>query len=407
MRKQAWRYLALLLLSVTPATFIACSPDPVQEEEPAESLNEVELTAAAQQTAGIETAIVEERAITRVIETTGVVTAAQNRIAHIRPLARGIIDDVDVQLGDRVVAGDELLEYDNIELGDLTGEYVEIVAGLARLEARRNVAARLLERAEALLEVEAISRSEFDLRQAENEQAIADVGAQRAELLRVEEKLHRFGVTEEEIEALQSGQAEAHRTASHDNLVAPFDGVITHFDASVGEIVDRERELFTIVDTSVVWVLADVYEKDLGVVVEGVAANVHVPSYPNDLFTGNIEYVADFLDPESRTAKVRCVIENPDGRLKLEMYATVAIPVTLAEPGVAVPLDALQMIGDETVVFVQEAAERFVRRDVQVGVRGDEWVQVLGGLVPGETVVTGGSFYLKSIVLRGSIGDEH
>jgi len=395
------------LLAASVLAFAGCSVDPAPEEEHADAVAEVEMTAEAQQAAGIEMAVVQGRSITRVIETTGVVTPAQNRIAHIRPLARGIIEDVDVQLGDRVVAGQELLEYDNIELGDLTGEYAETVAGLDRLEARRNVAEKLLARAEALLEVEAISRSEFDLRQAELQQAVADLGAQRAEQLRVEEKLHRFGLTEEEIEALRSGEADAHRTASHDNLVAPFDGVITYFDASVGEIVDRERELFTVVDTSTVWVLGDVYEKDIGLVRNGVEVEITVPSYAGEVFRGTIEYVADFLDPQSRTAKVRCVVPNTDRRLKLEMYATVAIPVTLADGAAAVPANALQTIGDDTVVFVREAPGRFVRRDVQVGARGDEWVQILTGLQVGETVVTDGSFYLKSSMLRGSIGDEH
>ena len=384
-----------------------CSSAPAPEDDHDEPIDAVELTGDEQRAAGIVTARVEVRPITRLLTTTGVVTAAQNRIAHIRPLARGIIQDVDVRLGDRVAAGDELLEYDNIELGDLIGEYAEASAGIERLEARRNVAARLLARAEALLEVEAISRSEYDLRQAEHEQAVADLNAQRAALLRVEEKLHRFGLDEEDIESLRSGQTEAHRTASHDALVAPFDGVITYFDASVGEIVDRERELFTLVDTSTVWVLGDIYEKDLGLVAVGSEVQITVPPYPEEVFTGVIEYVADFLDPESRTAKVRCVVANDDRRLKLQMYASVAIPVTVAEDARAVPIDALQTIGDATVVFVQESAGRFVPRDVRVGARGDEWAQILEGLQPGDTVVAGGSFYLKSSLLRGSIGDEH
>lgn len=386
----------------------ACSPGPTTEiEQQPETPDVVELPADAQRVAGIVTERVEQRPITRVIETTGVITAAQNRVAHVRPLARGIVQDIDVQLGDRVVAGQELIEYDNIELGDLTGEYVEDIGGMARLEARRNVAHRLLGRAQALLAVEAISQSDFDLRQAEYQQAVADLGAQQAELLRIEEKLHRFGVTEEQIEALQSGEAQAHRTASHSALRAPFDGVVTYFDASLGEIIDRERELFTIVDTSLVWVLADIYEKDLGVVVEGVTTEISTPSYPREVFSGALEYVADFLDPESRTAKVRCVVNNRDGRLKLQMYATVAIPVTLTGVVNAVPLTALQTVGSAEVVFVQESSNRFLTREVRSGARGDGWVEVLDGLTGDESVVTVGSFYLKTAVLRGSIGDEH
>lgn len=361
----------------------------------------------AQRSAGFQTAVAARRDVSRTLEAPGVVKPAQNRIAHVRPLSRGIIEDIDVQLGDHVRTGEELLEYDNIELGELTGQYSDTLAGLGRLEARRNVTERALARARALLEIEAISRGEFELRQAEYEQALADIQGQEAMLLQIEEKLHRFGLSEEQVEQLRSADAGSHRTASHSALFSPLDGIIINFDASVGEVVDRERELFTIVDTSTVWVLADVYEKDLSLVAEGRTVTVTVPSYAGRAFEGTIEYVADFLDPDSRTAKVRCVVGNADGLLKLEMFGTVRIPVPLVSNAVAVPGTAIQEVRGDPVVFVPVGEEGFRMRPVRVGARGDAWVAILDGLEAGERVVTHGSFQLKSTVLRGSISAEH
>lgn len=397
---------AILLLA---GVLSACEAPPAAEPEATaveEVARELELGVEGQAGAGLATDIVRARPIERVIETTGFVGPDQRRLAHIRPLARGVVEQVAVQLGDHVTAGQVLMSYDNIELGDVIGEYLELRAGITRLEARSNVAEKYLRRAEDLIEVEAISRAEYELRQAEHEQAIADLRSQDAGLNRVEEKLHRFGLEDAEIDALASGDHGGHRTASHSVLRAPFAGIVIRYDVSMGEVIDREDEPFTIVDTSQVWVLADLYEKDLGAVVAGGTADISVPSYPGQRFQGAIEYVADFLDPTSRTAKVRCVVANADGRLKLEMYATVRIPVMLLESATAIPVASIQEIDGETVVFVQESAERFVVRTVVLGVRGDDWIEVMEGVQLGETVVTTGSFYLKSTALRASIGDD-
>lgn len=398
---------AILLLLAGVLSACETAPDAEPEATAVEEIaRELELGVEGQAGAGLATDIVRARPIERVIETTGFVGPDQRRLAHIRPLARGVVEQVAVQLGDHVTAGQVLMSYDNIELGDVIGEYLELRAGITRLEARSNVAEKYLRRAEDLIQVEAISRAEYELRQAEHEQAIADLRSQDAGLNRVEEKLHRFGLEDAEIDALASGDHGGHRTASHSVLRAPFAGIVIRYDVSMGEVIDREDEPFTIVDTSQVWVLADLYEKDLGAVVAGGTADISVPSYPGQRFQGAIEYVADFLDPASRTAKVRCVVANADGRLKLEMYATVRIPVMLLESATAVPVAAIQEIDGETVVFVQESAERFVVRTVVLGVRGDDWIEVIEGVRPGETVVTAGSFYLKSTALRASIGDD-
>lgn len=380
-------------------------PEPEPERDEAAHSNVAELGEEAQRNVGLELVEAKERTIRRTVTATGIVSPDQARVAHIFPLARGIVERVNVKLGDRLRQGQPLVTYDNIELGQLIGEYLSVLGEQERLRAQQEVARKFLERARSLIEVEAIAPREFELRQAEFDQAKAAVESKRADLARIEEQLHRFGLTDKDISAMGGSDHGSHRTASHNVLRAPRDGVITAFDVSQGELVDREKELFTIVDTSTVWILADVYEKDLGQVKAGGECQVTVAAYPGEVFSGRITYVSDFLDPNSRTAKLRCVMSNKDGRLKLEMFATVEIPAG-QRTALAAPAAALQQIGEETIIFVQRDPTHFEKRVVTIGARGEDWVEVRTGLQKGDKVVAKGSFHLKSIIQRELIGGE-
>jgi cobalt-zinc-cadmium efflux system membrane fusion protein len=397
----------LLLLAVAALLMSACrKPAGPAEELPRGDSNIVEMGVEAQRSAGLKIVEVAEQPLRLVLKATGVVSPDQSRVAHIFPLARGIVNRVQVQLGDRVGRAQPLLEYDNIELGQSIGEYLKLRGELERLEAQRAVARKSLDRAEALIEVEGISQHELDMRRSECEQAVAAVESQRADIARVEEQLHRFGLTDEEIPRLGGSDHGMHRTASHDTLRAPFSGVITKFNVSPGEVIDREKELFSVVDTSTVWALADIYEKDVGQVGIGMPCRMKVAAFPEEIFAGKITYLSDVLDPASRTAKLRCVVPNRDGRLKLEMFATVEIPLPATRSALGVPPGALQVVENQDVVFVERDAARFEKRVVEPGERSDDWVEIRQGLRAGERVVAEGGFYLKSVLLREQIGGE-
>lgn len=408
MKRRNLLFASALLVGVVAALLIFArrkAGEPT-EETPQIDPNVVELSREAQRNVGLGVAEVGEQPLRWVLKATGVVSPDQSRVAHIFPLARGIVDRVHVQLGDRVQRGQPLVEYDNIELGQMIGEYLKLRGELKRLQAQQQVARKFLDRAQALIEVEGIAQRELDLRRAEYQQAVAGVESQRADIARVEEHLHRFGMSDEQVRALGGSDHPPHRTASHNLLRAPLGGIITQYNVAQGEVIDRDKELFTIVDTSTVWVLADVYEKDLGQVRTGGTARIKIDSYPRETFTGRISYVSDFLDPSSRTAKVRCVLPNSGGRLKLEMFATVEISSAEVRKALAVTVAALQQIDNDTVIFVERDQTHFEKRVVQVGERTEEWAEVLGGLRKGEKVVTTGSFYLKSALLRALIGEE-
>ncbi|HWR52985.1 MAG TPA: efflux RND transporter periplasmic adaptor subunit, partial [Bryobacteraceae bacterium] len=201
---------------------------------------------------------------------------------------------------------------------------------------------------------------------------------------------------------------EYHRERSHSTLTAPFAGIVTQLSAAPGETADTDNELMTVADLSTVWVLGDGYEKDIHAVREGRQAEVVIAAYPERTFTGTITYVSDMLDPSTRTAKVRVEVPNPEDLLKVEMFATVRIPGAAVREVLAVPDDALQQVGGDTVVFVRTGDGLFEKRALKLGDRNGGWVEVTGGLAAGEMVVTDGSFLLKSEANKGALGNhEH
>lgn len=403
---------ATALLTATAAWLVMRTP--AAQEEAAEEHHDdlpagvVEVPAPAQKNAGVVVTKLETRRLPTTIEVTGRVTPDEARVAHIRPLARGLVERVWVRLGERVKKGQPLATYDNIQLGELVGEYLSARAGLRQAEADRDVKRRMVERGRELVKIEAIARQTLDLREAELKNAEAAISSNEATVARVEEQLHRFGLTEADLAKLSPVEGSSpHRSASHAVLRAPFDGVVTKYDVAQGEVAEPERELFTIADLSVVWVLADVYEKDFTNVRPGTDVSLRVDAYPDRVFTGRLTYVADLIDPQTRSAKARVVVTNPDTALKLDMFARLTIPTAEQRDVLVVPVAAVQTVDNQSVVFVQQTAERFVRRNVELGAAAGDVIEVRSGVAAGDTVVAAGSFYLKTALLREQIGDEH
>lgn len=370
--------------------------------------HDVELTEAVQRSSGFAFATAALQNMTGIIQATGLVTPNETRVARVRPLARGRILKVGVRSGDRVKQGQVLLTYDNIDLGEIVGEYLRASAAVQRVRTESDLAKRSLDRANNLLDSGAIARAEVERRQAEFRNTESAIRAQQAEEARIHEKMHRFGLPESEIGALtKSASGDLHREASPSTVRAPFDGTILKAAAAEGETVQADQELFTIVDTATVWILADVYERDIAGVREGAVATVTVNSFTGETFTGKITNVSDALDPTSRTAKVRVEVPNPARRLKFEMFANIAVPTSQTRSALVVPISAIQQIGGKSVVFVREAPTKFEMREVEVGTRWPNSLEITKGIGAGDVVVSQGGFILKSELAKAELAHEH
>ena len=366
--------------------------------------NVITIDERTRDTIGLTVQAVEQRPFADVIQATGVVTPNETRVAHVRLLAPGRVEQVHVRVGDRVQSGQPLLTYDNVDVGELVGNYLSAAAAVERAAADADVANRALERATKLVDVGGLSRGEYERREAEHKRALAEVTTARAAMTNIERRLQRFGLSADDLTRLRSSSGDA-TSWSRTIVRAPFKGVVTAANVAPGEAVDTERELFTVADLSTVWVVGDLYQRDIASVRRGQEAQITTESYPGETFSGRITNVSDVLDPSTRTAKVRCEVPNRDGRLKLQMFVTMGLPTTTARDTLVVPAAAVQQIDDDTVVFVQTGEESFEKRVVEAGAGSGGWVPVLSGLKVGERVVTDGGFMLKSKLKAASIGE--
>ncbi|MFN7134529.1 MAG: efflux RND transporter periplasmic adaptor subunit, partial [Myxococcales bacterium] len=179
-------------------------------------------------------------------------------------------------------------------------------------------------------------------------------------------------------------------------LLAPLDGVVAEAHATVGEQVDPSRSLFTILDSRVVWVEANVFAGDVARVEAAREAVIHVEAYPGIDFHAPLINLGQLVDEATRTVRAIFEARNPDGKLRPGMFAEVAIGSGAPEHLLAVPLSALVEEGARRVVFVKVGPEHFVEREVKTGPRDGEHVAILGGLVEGELVVIQGVYQLRT-----------
>lgn len=377
-------------------------PPAAAPEEPLPT--EVELSPEAARNFGLQTAPAERRPLVRTIRVTGMVGFNELRLAHINPLARGRMQSIEVTVGQRVRTGQQLAVLDALDLAEARHQFASAQAALRQAEAETATARASLQRAESLVRTGALAQSDVERRRADLARTEAAVQTRTVEVEHWREMLSRYspataGPRAPEAVSLVGATPADARGA----ILAPFDGAVLSIGATPGELVDTGREIFTLADLSTVWVQADLPERELGAVRPGAAVGIAVEAYPGRRFPGRVAYVADQLDPRTGTAKVRCEIPNPDGALKVNMFATVEIEAPLGRDGLVVPDAALQRVDDQPVVFVQLGENRFARRDIRPGLRQGGLTEITDGLEPGEVVATQGSFRLKALLLHSRI----
>jgi len=208
-----------------------------------------------------------------------------------------------------------------------------------------------------------------------------------------DQRLRALDIPEDEIARLHRTGRSARRIA----VLAPADGVVIDKPAQEGMRIDAGAPLYKTADLSSIWLIAEVQEQDLGAVEPGEPAHASFVAFPGRRFDGKVDFIYPSLSAETRTARVRVVLPNPDRVLRAQMYATVEIEeAATGEPVLSVPNSAVLDSGARQVVLVARGEGRFEPRTVQLGIHGDDWVQVLTGLEPGESVVTGANFLIDA-----------
>lgn len=392
----------MILLLCSAVVLAGCNRKGSQKEEvessPEESsskTNLVEMTVSAQQHVGMVVAPSALTPLTEYLRVTGTVQPIDSKVGIIAPLARGRVVEVRSKVGDRVEAGQTLAIFDNIEAGELIAQQQSARADLERLKAQLIPATRQAERGRRLADIGAGAEKDYESSRAEKEEIDANIRSQQAVIDGIHQRLRRLGVADDSAHG-------AYLTS----LKAPFAGVVTKAQASPGDFIDEGKAVFSVADLSRVWVQAEVYEKDLGRIRIGQNASITVDTYPNEFFEGKVTYLSDVLDPQTRTARVRCEVANRDLRLKTDMFANVQLPTKFSKQAIAVSSSALQEVEGKNVVFIRRSATQFEKREVEKGVTVNNLTEIVSGLKTGEPVVIQGAFHLKSILAGGEMDED-
>jgi membrane fusion protein, heavy metal efflux system len=379
----------------TPAVPVTAAPPSLATEAPAtaaptaaEPADEVEvvLSPEAVAQAGIKTAEVTVVERSTSVQVPGTIMANAYREVKVFPIVGGIVTKLHAELGTAVKRGAPLATIFSAELAEAQTKYL---SAKAMVEADH----QKLERTKQLVEIGAASRQEL-----EEVSAVHTSHATEAEAAR--QRLLLLGLTRKQVETFKSASPALATVV----VPAPMDGVITERSANPGQVVAMGEALFVVTDLSEVWAVGDLYEQDFPHVRVGSDATLMTLAYPGLTLRGQVTYIDPRVDPQTRTAKVRVEVPNPEGHLRLGMYVTMAFSTPAGEREVAVPRVAVQTIGGRQVVFVAVPDQEgtFVQRTVKLGRLAGESYTVLRGLQRGEVVVTEGSFFLRAESLRNA-----
>ncbi|MFZ5480815.1 MAG: efflux RND transporter periplasmic adaptor subunit [Myxococcota bacterium] len=346
----------------------------------------VMLTPEARAAAKLSIAPAEARAWTGGFGTVARVKLDPRREARIGVSADGQVERLLLQPGDPVSVGTVIAEIRSPALGEAVGNYhtraSERKLATARLERARELAASGTTSPAQLAEAEA-----------------ADTAA-RAAYEAAEERLRVLGV--------EPGKFDGGHFPSRFPVRSPVAGELLASEVSVGQAVTPGAELFHVGNLDRVWVMLDVFERDLARVAKGQAVRFTVDAWPAEVFSGAVDWVGSVVEEGSRTVEVRVVADNPDHRLKPGMFgrADLGEQDGGGPTAIVVPAEAVQEVEGSMVVFV-EAGDAFEARPVSIGQRTASEVQILSGLTPGEPVVVGGAFTLKSELAKAELGEGH
>jgi cobalt-zinc-cadmium efflux system membrane fusion protein len=298
------------------------------------------------------------------------IMANPTSVVHIFPPISGRVVALKVLPGQEVSKGQQLGMLQSSDAAQTRSDFEK-----ARIEAAR--ADLQLQRGKELLQHEVMAQRDYD-----DLKALDD--ADHAELERARQALHILGFSEND-------------TSDVIPIRSPISGVVLDVGTAAGELqrsLDNATSIATIADINPIWVVGDLYPRDLGSVKVGQPVDITVTGYPGETYHGRIDNISDAVDPTSLTLKVRVVLPNPGHKLKPQMYATIAVTNSKGN-AIVVPSTAVIQNGKSTFVFVETSPGKYGRRDVTLGTVHDTTDEITQGLQDGDKVVTTGAELLR------------
>jgi membrane fusion protein, heavy metal efflux system len=343
------------------------SPTAVSADSPAD------LTVDAAALPSIVVQTVSEHPVPLTLTVAGKVQFDEDRLAHVLAPLAGQVVDLRAKVGDVVRKGQVLCAISSRDATAVVGEHTESHKDL-------ELAEKTAAMTQDLFDHQAASRISL-------QQAQSDLAKAKARVARNEQALRLLG--------LQS-EADIDRFDGRVLVVSPIAGSIIERHVTDGQFVQADSmPIIAVADASTVWVMGDVFERDLHLVNAGDESTITTTAYPGERFTGRVNYVSDVIDPMTRTAKVRVSVPNPRSRLKPEMFASIVLGVGASGPVLTVPASAVFTENGNSWVYVSTKAGHFTRRSIEVDQDEGADRRVLSGLRSGDRVVTSGALLLR------------
>jgi membrane fusion protein, heavy metal efflux system len=332
-------------------------------------------TIPADQMAHVQVLTVQPTSLTRTLRLTGTVAFNSFHTTPVITQVSGPVRRIVVVPGQSVQKGDPMLYVASPDYSQLRSNYLKAKDAYA-------LAQKAYARAQDLYQHHALAEQNLEQAQSAEVQAGGD-------LVAAEASLRVLGITDPDALVKAPPTFEA-------LVKAPISGQVVEQDVSVGQLLQLgTTQCFMLSDTSTVWVLVNVYQKDLPFVHVGDPVTIQTDSYP-DVFHGRISYVAAALDPNTRTLQARIETGNPGGKLKKDMYVVATVDAGTIQNAIAVPDSAvLRDTENQPFVYVEVSPNQFGRRSVILGEGLSGQTQITSGLSPGEHVVGNGSLFLQ------------
>jgi cobalt-zinc-cadmium efflux system membrane fusion protein len=314
-----------------------------------------------------------EHSLSRTLTVAGKVQFDEDRLAHILAPLAGQVLDLRVKVGDAVQKGQVLFAINSREATAAIGEHVESHKDL-------ELAEKTAAMTEDLFDHQAASKIAL-------QQAQGDLAKAKSHVARNEQALRVLGLLSE---------ADIDRFDGRVPVVSPIRGVVIDRHVTDGQFVQSDSTpMLTVADLSTVWVVGDVFERDLNLVMDSDSTVITTTAFPGEQFAGRVNYISDVIDPMTRTAKVRVSVPNPRGRLKPEMFASIALGVGAPGPVLTVPSRAVFTENGRSWVYVATGPGHFTRRLVDIDQDEGAQKRVRSGLHAGDRVVTDGALLLR------------
>ena len=363
-----------IFIFLSATLFISCSKSNNAPET--KKLDPLEIAITPEIQKQIKTDTVGNQDVSETLMIPGRLEAQNLRLAKIGSPINGRVSDIYAGLGDVVKKGQVLARVNSIEL---TQNQLTLIKATQLI----GLKTKAVERAKLLFDADVISKAEMQRIEAELEAVKADFRASK-------DQLEILGMSEKAIEKLESsGQVN-----SYGDVISRSNGTVITKVINLGQIVQPEDVLFSVADLSKLWGVAEIPEQQVAFVRKDQDVTIEVPAL-NKKIQGKIVYEGDIVNPETRTVMVRTEIDNTDLTLKPDMLISMFIQSKKVSK-LAIPASAVVRENDRNYVFVQNNPNTFRLREIELGHKDGQLINVLSGVSIGETIVSDGAFHLNS-----------